>query len=194
MSAIARAEQQISTGILIDILRGSYSAEVTAKGYQELKTFGAGRDIPPRDWQDYLLQMLQLGYFEIAYNENNHLKITQAEVTFFWKSESNARRDSSGRNRHRKREKKKVVIAKELPFGIPGGENEDLFEALRGLRKQIADQDGLPAYIVLSDKVLHLLSISRPTTIEAFGEISGIGEFKKKKYGKEFVNLIKQFV
>ena len=93
-----------------------------------------------------------------------------------------------------KGKKKKVVIAKELPFGIPGGENEDLFEALRALRKQIADQDGLPAYIVLSDKVLHLLSVSRPTTIEEFGEISGIGEFKKKKYGKEFVNLIRQFV
>ncbi len=195
LSAIARAEQQISTGILIDILRGSYSAEVTAKGYQELKTFGAGRDIPPRDWQDYLLQMLQLGYFEITYNENNHLKITPSGSNIlFGKAKAMLAVIHREEIVTGKGKKKKVVIAKELPFGIPGGENEDLFEALRGLRKQIADQDGLPAYIVLSDKVLHLLSISRPTTIEAFGEISGIGEFKKKKYGKEFVNLIKQFV
>lgn len=195
LSAIVRTDQQIGTGVLIDILRGSYSPEVTAKEYQDLKTFGMGRDIPPRDWQDYLLQMLQLGYFEIAYNENNHLKITKSGSDVLY-----------GRTKamlsviHReeiataKGKKKKVVIAKELPFGIPGGENEDLFEALRGLRKQLADQDGLPAYIVLSDKVLHLLSISRPTTIEEFGEINGIGEFKKKKYGKEFVNLIRQFV
>ena len=94
----------------------------------------------------------------------------------------------------RKGKKKKVVIAKELPFGAAGGESQDLFEALRGLRKQLADQEALPAYIVLSDKVLHLLCISRPTTIEEFGEISGIGEHKKKKYGKDFVNLIRQFV
>ena len=86
-----------------------------------------------------------------------------------------------------------MVIAKELPFGAAGGESQDLFEALR-LRKQLADQEALPAYIVLSDKVLHLLCISRPTTIEEFGEISGIGEHKKKKYGKDFVNLIRQFV
>ena len=166
-----------------------------AKGYQELKTFGAGRDIPPHDWQDYLLQMLQLGYFEIAYNENNHLKITPSGSNIlFGKAKAMLAVIHREEIVTGKGKKKKVVIAKELPFGIPGGENEDLFEALRGLRKQIADQDGLPAYIVLSDKVLHLLSISRPTTIEAFGEISGIGEFKKKKYGKEFVNLIKQFV
>ena len=94
----------------------------------------------------------------------------------------------------RKGKKKKVVIAKELPFGAAGGESQALVEALRGLRKQLADQEALPAYIVLSDKVLHLLCISRPTTIEEFGEISGIGEHKKKKYGKDFVNLIRQFV
>ena len=71
---------------------------------------------------------------------------------------------------------------------------EDLFEALRALRKQLADQEALPAYIVLSDKVLHLLCLSRPTTVEAFGNINGIGEYKKKKYGKDFVALIRQFV
>ena len=195
LSAIARSEQQIGTGILVDILRGNMSSEVTERGYHRLKTFGAGREVPARDWHDYLLQMLQLGYFEIAYNENNHLKITPSgSDILFGKTKAMLAVIHREEIVTGKGKKKKVVIAKELPFGIPGGENEDLFEALRGLRKQIADQDGLPAYIVLSDKVLHLLSISRPTTIEAFGEISGIGEFKKKKYGKEFVNLIKQFV
>lgn len=195
LSAIARTEQQISTGVLIDILRGNYSAEVTGKGYQELKTFGAGRDIPPRDWHDYLLQMLQLGYFEIAYNEYNHLKITESggDILFGRAKATLAviRREvmETGKGK-----KKRWVIAKELPLGLPGTENEDLFEALRGLRKQLADQEGLPAYIILSDKVLHLLSISQPATIEEFGTISGIGEYKKKKYGKEFVSLIRQFI
>lgn len=195
LSAIARAEQQISTGLLVDILRGSYSAEVTAKGYEELKTFGAGRDIPPRDWQDYLLQMLQLGYFEIAYNESNHLKITPSgnDILFGRGRAMLAviRRDEVATGKGRK---KKVVVAKELPFGLPGGENEDLFEALRGLRKQLADQDGLPAYIVLSDKVLHLLSISKPTTMKELETINGMSEYKRKKYGKEFLKLIKLFV
>lgn len=195
LSAIVRTEQQAGTGLLIDILRGNYSAEVTGKGYQDLKTFGAGRDIPPRDWQDYLLQMLQLGYFEIAYNENNHLKITSSgsDILFGRAKATLAvirREETAGR----KEKKKKPVTTKELPFGLSATENEELFEALRRLRKQLADQEGFPAYIVLSDKVLYLLSISRPTTIEEFGNISGIGEYKKKKYGKDFVNLIKQFV
>ncbi|MDD3039844.1 DNA helicase RecQ [Bacteroides sp.] len=195
LSAIARTDQQIGTGLLIEILRGNYSTEVTGKGYQELKTFGVGREIPTRDWQDYLLQMLQLGYFEIAYNENNHLKITSSgSDVLFSRAKATLTVIHREETATTKTKKKKIVISKEFSFGLPGTENEDLFEALRGLRKQLADQEGLPAYIVLSDKVLHLLSLSRPTTIEEFGAISGIGEYKKKKYGKDFINLIKQFV
>lgn len=196
LSAIVRTDQQIGTSVLVDILRGNMSPEVVGKGYQQLKTFAAGRDVPARDWHDYLLQMLQLGYFEIAYNENNHLKITSAgSDVLFGRATARLvviRREETNETK-RGRKRKATVPAQELPLGLPNTENEALFEALRKLRKRLADEEALPAYIVLSDKVLHLLSTSRPTTLEEFGNISGIGEHKKKKYGKEFINLIRKY-
>lgn len=196
LSAIVRTEQQIGTSILVDILRGSMTPDVTERGYHRLKTFGAGREVPARDWHDYLLQMLQLGYFEIAYNENNHLKITPSGTdVLFGRASAQLvvirREEAAVTTRGRKR--KSTIPVKELPLGLPNVESEELFEALRILRKRLADQEALPAYIVLSDKVLHLLSVSRPTTIEEFGNISGIGEYKKKKYGKDFVELIRKY-
>lgn len=197
LSAIMRTGQQISTGILVDILRGTITPEVTEKGYQQLKTFGAGREVPARDWHDYLLQMLQIGYFELAYNENNHLKITPiGSDVLFGRATAQLvviRREEATESK-RGRKRKVTAPVRELPLGLPNVESEDLFEALRELRKRLADQEALPAYIVLSDKVLHLLSTSRPTTIEEFGNISGIGEYKKKKYGKEFINLIQKYI
>lgn len=196
LSAIVRTDQQIGTGVLVDILRGNMSPEVVGKGYQQLKTFAAGRDVPARDWHDYLLQMLQLGYFEIAYNENNHLKITSAgSDVLFGRATARLvviRREETNETK-RGRKRKATVPAQELPLGLPNTENEALFEALRKLRKRLADEEALPAYIILSDKVLHLLSTSRPTNLEEFGNISGIGEHKKKKYGKEFINLIRKY-
>ena len=196
LSAIVRTDQQIGTGVLVDILRGNMSPEVVGKGYQQLKTFAAGRDVPARDWHDYLLQMLQLGYFEIAYNENNHLKITSTgSDVLFGRATARLvviRREETNETK-RGRKRKATVPAQELPLGLPNTENEALFEALRKLRKRLADEEALPAYIVLSDKVLHLLSTSRPTNLEEFGNISGIGEYKKKKYGKEFINLIRKY-
>lgn len=196
LSAIVRTEQQIGTSILVDILRGNNTPDVSEKGYQQLKTFGAGREVPARDWQDYLLQMLQLGYFEIAYNENNHLKITSSgNDVLFGRAQARLaviRREEFAPAKGRK--KKSTIPVRELPLGLPNTESEELFEALRALRKRLADQEALPAYIVLSDKVLHLLSTARPITMEAFGNISGIGEYKKKKYGKDFVELIKKYV
>lgn len=187
LSAIVRTDQQIGTGVLVDILRGNMSPEVVGKGYQQLKTFAAGRDVPARDWHDYLLQMLQLGYFEIAYNENNHLKITSAgSDVLFGRATARLvviRREETNETK-RGRKRKATVPAQELPLGLPNTENEALFEALRKLRKRLADEEALPAYIVLSDKVLHLLSTSRPTNLEEFGNISGIGEHKKRNTAK----------
>lgn len=198
LSAIARANEQIGTRTLIDILKGYASQEVIEKGYDKLKTYGAGRDVPGKDWQDYLLQMLNLGYFEIAYNENNHLKITEAgKKVLFSKERAQLvvikREESYGKKGSAKENK----TASPTPLFTPTvfeNEDEGLFEALRQLRKKLADQLAIPAYIVLSDKTLHLLALKKPGDMEAFGEISGIGEFKKEKYGKDFLAVINEYL
>ena len=198
LSAIARADEQIGTRTLIDILKGYASQEVIEKGYDKLKTYGAGRDVPGKDWQDYLLQMLNLGYFEIAYNVNNHLKITEAgKKVLFGKERAQLvvikREESYGKKGSAKENK----TASPAPLFTPTvfeNEDEGLFEALRQLRKKLADQLAIPAYIVLSDKTLHLLALKKPGDMEAFGEISGIGEFKKEKYGKDFLAVINEYL
>lgn len=198
LSAIARADEQIGTRTLIDILKGYASQEVIEKGYDKLKTYGAGRDVPGKDWQDYLLQMLNLGYFEIAYNENNHLKITEAgKKVLFGKERAQLvvikREESYGKKGSAKENK----TASPAPLFTPTvfeNEDEGLFEALRQLRKKLADQQAIPAYIVLSDKTLHLLALKKPGDMKAFGEISGIGEFKKEKYGKDFLAVINEYL
>lgn len=198
LSAIARADEQIGTRTLIDILKGYANQEVLEKGYDKLKTYGAGRDVPGKDWQDYLLQMLNLGYFEIAYNENNHLKITETgKKVLFGKERAQLvvikREESYGKKGSAKENK----TASPAPLFTPTvfeNEDEGLFEALRQLRKKLADQLAIPAYIVLSDKTLHLLALKKPGDMEAFGEISGIGEFKKEKYGKDFLAVINEYL
>ena len=195
LSGIARADQQVSINTLIDILRGAATQEIIERGYDKLKTYGVGRDIPARDWQDYLLQMLNLGYFEIAYNENNHLKITESGQKVLFGKESAMlvviKREEfvPAKEKRKKKAKEEVLFPTPVTFG---NENKDLFEELRILRKKLADQQAIPAYIVLSDKTLHLIATQQPTTIEAFGNINGIGEYKKEKYGKEFIELIKK--
>ena len=195
LSAIMRCKEKIGFTIAIDILRGSFSREVTANGYQLLKTFGVGRDISFQDWRDYLLQMLQMGFFEIAYDEDRHLKITELgkDVLFGRKQVELAviRREDmrvKSSKRHGKDES-----------GIQLGENgltpesKALFERLKALRRQIADANNWPAYIVLSDKSLYALVTERPTTLQDFGNIYGVGMHKRDAYGEQFIAIIKEY-
>ena len=191
LSAIARSEQQIGTGILVDILRGNMSSEVTERGYHRLKTFGAGREVPARDWHDYLLQMLQLGYFEIAYNENNHLKITEAGKKVLFGKESATLVVIKHEEFESNVTRRKRVAVQPAPI-VFANEDERLMAELRELRKQLADAQAIPAYIVMSDKVLHNIVQAKPTTLDAFGEIPGISDYKKEKYGKDFIAVIKK--
>ena len=204
LSAIARASQQASLRVVVDILRGSFSPEVLKGHYEALKTFGVGRDVPGRDWQDYLMQMLQNGLFEIAYEEGNHLKLTEAG----WQVLREGRRVQLAvvrrEEKQPQRRGRKVARPAEPVLRFPERERaaatveaprrQALFEARRALRKQLADAQGFPPYIVMSDRVLQSLCEACPTTVEEFGMVSGIGDFKKQKYGKDFVEVIRRFV
>ncbi len=323
LSAILRTGEQAGFTVTVEILRGICSAEVMAHGYQRLKTFGAGRDITFRDWLDYLLQMLQMGFVEIAYNEDRHLKVTDLgrEVLFGRRRAELAviSREDLRVKKKQPRERAAAVlpprtvpqrVASKVPVpedavapnepegakvpkvsedevravlrrlsageppltdgapvppakrspqrpptdaeieaairavrrmyaagadgvreeqperpgrpgrpgrperdgeqerpGRPGRpvrperperpdkpENAALFERLRALRTEIARENKWPAYVVMSDKSLHALAAECPVTVEDFGNIFGIGAYKRETYGERFTAVIREFL
>ena len=194
LSAIMRTNESVGFTVAIDILRGNMSAEIVSHHYNQLKTFAAGRDIPYRYWHDYLLQLLQMGFIEIAYNEDRHIHVTDLgkEVLYGKRTVQLAvvsREDFSVKAR-----RKKVLEAQRTVLvSVERDENKELFEKLRQVRKRIADENHWPAYVVMSDRSLHALATERPTTLQAFGNIFGIGEHKRDTYGLEFLAVIREY-
>ena len=204
LSAVVRAGERVAIGTCIEILRGMQTPAVVRNHYNELKTFGVGRDVSVRDWQAYMLQMLQMGFFEVAYNMHNQMKVTplgwkvlkgehQVSLVIVENEERAPRQQRV--NRPSRASSIPVVHAERVIFEdeMSGVEDQKLFEYLRKIRKNLADEQGYPPYIVLSDKSLHELTRMKPTTLQAFGLISGIGEFKIKKYGDTFIKAIKKY-
>lgn len=199
LSAIKRTDESIRISTVIEILKGMRSPSVVKHNYDQLKTFGVGKDISTNDWQDYLLQMLQMGFIEIAYNEGNKVRITDIgnDVLYGRKTAQLCVIDHSAKETPKQKPKLRLEIPSITIPGLPpitGIEDPKLFEALRVLRTTCANEEGLPPYIVFSDKVLHSLATIKPTTLEQFGNISGIGEHKKQKYGARFLSLIQKYV
>ena len=188
LSAIKRCNEKIGFVVATDVLKGRLSNTVIANGYNKLKTFGAGKEITANDWHAYLLQMLQLGYIEIAYNEDKHIKITPlGEDVLFGRKKAQLTVIVHEDLRVKKRKHRRSVTV-----ALPEENTEDkaLFEKLRALRSEIANDIKMPAYIVLSDKSLLSLVNEKPTNLHLFGNAYGIGEHKKKQYGDRFVDLI----
>lgn len=199
LSAAKRTNEEIRVSTIVEILKGMRSPSVVRNGYDQLKTFGVGRDLSLNDWQDYLLQMLQMGFIEIAYNDGNKVKVTDIgnDVLFGRKTAELCVIDHSAKEEPKKKPKLRLEIPTITIPGLPpttGAEDPKLFEALRQLRKVCAEEEGFPPYIVFSDKVLHSLATIKPTSLDQFGNVAGIGEHKKGKYGTRFVELIKKYV
>ena len=148
--------------------------------------------------------MLQLGYIEIAYNENNHLKITESgnEVLFGKKTaelaiaaKAEAKEDAKPRN-GRGAFSRTSAGNTHSTYARSSDSDEDnsLFEALRKVRRQIADENNWPAYVVLSDRTLKDLAYKAPISINELQDVFGFGEMKIRKFGQQFVDAISDYM
>ncbi|MEG2947443.1 MAG: DNA helicase RecQ, partial [Bacteroidales bacterium] len=191
LSAIVRTQERVGINLLIDILRGSKRFEITEKGFDQIKTFGAGADLSHAVWNAYLLQLLQLGCFEMLYKHGNVLKVTELGWKVL-KGETNIELHETKEEEVKQKTTRRKATAYIAPEESLLSEEDRLFESLRMLRKRIAVEEDVPAYIVFTDKVLSELVSARPTNVHQFSAVNGVGEHKAKKYGKEFVDLIRK--
>lgn len=187
LSAVARTGEAAGFNLLIDVLRGSRRAAVIEKGFDKIKTFGVGGNFSHAVWSGYLLQMLQMGLMEIAYNENNHLKMTaygwdvvrgkarvqMSKIDFAerWKKLKSAK------------ERKKVVLSPK----------QRLEEDLKNVRMAIAKQEGVPPYIIFADKTLAEMVVRLPMTIAEFAAVPGVSEKKVIRYSRQFLGIIRKY-
>lgn len=188
LSAIVRLKEEVPSGMLIDILRGSQRREIFENGYNNIKTYGRGYELSYFDWQQNLLQMLNQGLFEIAYDDNRNLKITDVgkKVLFDGKKIKLVKvteAEKFGKTKIQK--EKKLTKTQKLKLSMAA--------ILRETRTEIASTENMPAYIVFSDKTLDDLAEKRPVTINELSRISGMGEFKLEKYGNSLLQKIIDF-
>lgn len=195
LSAVVRTNQQIGVEMLIHILRGAARTELTEKGFHHIKTYGAGRDLSYMEWKEYIYQMIQLGFLEIDYAHANRLKVTAlgtkvlygkatAQLAKYIPPEPEKKKAKTG-------SEKKGFKAQPIHPIDSESVDEILWDALKQLRKQLANRESRPAYHIFTDDSLEDMVAQKPITLGDFNLIRGVGQIKLEKYGRVFVSLIR---
>lgn len=189
LSAIARTDEKIAMGLLIDVLRGSHNRNVTERGYERIKTFGAGRDLRGEEWAEYLTQMLNSGVIDIAYDEAHSLKLNEIS----WRVLRGERKvelvrfESYEQKRQRQEEQAEPVKTKKEII------RDELFERLKKVRKRLAEENNVPPTVVFSDATLSDMAEKRPINRIQMLQVSGMIQTKLSHYGEAFINEILEY-
>ncbi|MCB7480352.1 DNA helicase RecQ [Christiangramia sediminis] len=180
LSCIFRLKGSEPISAVIDVLRGSQNEVIRRNNYQELSTYGIGKDISWQHWQQYLIQLINLGYIEIAFDKNNHLQLTKQAKKVLFENEKIYLADV-------KDEKLKTQTEKASTTA------DSLFEKLRQLRLEIAKEENIPAYLIFNDAALKDMEKQRPMSDSEFLLINGVGRKKMEDYGYRFIKEIIAF-
>lgn len=178
LSAIFRTRQSFGLHYVVDVLRGSREQKILNNGHDSLSVYGIGDEYSKAQWLtigDRLLELgaVEIGEFKVYILTSFGIEVLKGQHEIDLKEERLA--------------VKKTVEKKFVPSG---DYDEEIYEKLRELRTEIARENGIPPYIVFSDKTLKELSIVLPHDKESMLKIHGIGEVKYKRYGESFLELI----
>lgn len=187
LSAIFRLKERYGKNLIIDFLRGSKSLKIT-DSMRSLPTYGIGNNQDKNYWQNLIRQLLINGFLSESNEEFSVLKLNEESKLVLFK-------DKKVTFRKVKEQAKAVIVAEvENDYSIPDFDaNEDLFAELRTLRREIAERENVPPYVIFSDATLMELSTYLPNTKEELNQISGFGAFKIEKYGEIFLTPITNY-
>jgi ATP-dependent DNA helicase RecQ len=168
---------------IVDVLRGADTEAIRQRSHNELSTYGIGRELKREAWQAIGRELLRLGLIECAPGKFATLSLTP---------------DGRDALRHRTPitlTKQIEVVAREQKARAGAIEcDEMLFERLRGLRRKLADERNVPAYVIFSDVSLREMARNYPTTATEFRRIPGVGEQKLKDFAEAFLSEVKNYL
>lgn len=183
ISGVLRANQSLSSSLLVDLLRGSAKSEISSRGLDQLKTFGVGRDVPLPHWNHYLTQMINQGVLKLDFADYSRLKTTPLSEKVLYENLEVPLSEFEGFK------KAKSPKVEKLPVDITSMD-QDLFQRLKTWRNNLAKQKNVPAYVILSNKSLQYIAAELPSNEQQLLEINGIGQKKLDSFGEEILALV----
>jgi ATP-dependent DNA helicase RecQ len=186
LSCVYRVGQRFGVGHVVEVLRGSLSQRIRSLGHDRLSTYGIGRELSQDAWGSIIRQLVHLGYLEQDMGNYGVLRLTP-RATPLLRGEENL-------VLARPRSRIVKTVEKEPKSGRKGTpRDEGLFQALRALRKRLADERQVPPFVVFSDATLLEMARLRPADSGEMAGINGVGMHKLGRYGTEFLRVIRDY-
>ncbi|MFQ5487266.1 MAG: DNA helicase RecQ [Gammaproteobacteria bacterium] len=182
LSCVYRTGQRFGVNYLIEVLRGSNNERIRHNGHEQLSTFGIGKELESGEWRGVFRQLIARGYLDVDLEGFGALRLTAACRPLLRGEKRLELRKSRRPERSRTRRHR---ASPEL-----SATDDPLFEALRGLRRRLAEEQGVPPYVIFHDATLQEMAARRPATPAQLLDISGVGEQKLQRYGAHFLKAI----
>ena len=180
LSAAYRTGQRFGVNHLIDVLRGAENDRIVQWDHHLLPTHGVGSDLDANQWRSVFRQLVARGYFSVDLEGFGSLKLEE-KCRPLLKGEETI---------HLRREVKQTSARRQTKTPLPADIDVGLWETLRDCRRKLAEEQGVPPYVIFHDSTLQEMCVLRPRSLEAFSQLSGVGERKLEKYGTIFIEAL----